>query len=109
MPDAVMQQVGNTWTFHLTGMAKQEGDQWTAWCPEIDVAAQGDTPQEAISALSEAAVSYIKHMISSGRMGEIIRPAPPEAYREFFTAGGENGGSGEPVQVSGRVLELTTA
>lgn len=109
MPDAVMQQSGSTFTFHLTGMTKQEGDQWTAWCPELDLAAQADTAQEAMDALEAAINGYIQHMMKSGRVGEIVRPAPPEAYHEFLTAGGNNGSSGEAVQVSGRALELSMA
>jgi hypothetical protein len=34
--------------FHLTVMAKQEGRQWSAWCPELEVAAQGDPMQDAV-------------------------------------------------------------
>jgi hypothetical protein len=45
MLDAVMQRDDETLTFHLTVMAKQEGRQWSAWCPELEVAAQGDPMQ----------------------------------------------------------------
>ncbi len=103
-----MKQVGNTWTFHVTGMAKQEGDQWTSWCPELDIAAQGDTLQEAMDSLLSSVHTYVQHMVQSGRVAEIVRPAPPEAYHEFLTAGGADG-TEKPVQVSSRALELTTA
>jgi len=109
VPDAVMQQSGNTLTFHLTSMAKQEGDQWTAWCPELDIAAQGDNAQTAVDALVTAINGYIQHMMKSGRVADIVRPASPEAYHEFMTAGGNNGASGDAVQVSGRALELSMA
>jgi hypothetical protein len=45
MLDAVMQRDGEMLRFHLTVMAKQEGRQWSAWCPELEVAAQGDPMQ----------------------------------------------------------------
>jgi len=109
VPDAVMQQTGETLTFHLTGLAKQEGDQWTTWCPELDIAAQGDTLEEARQALHDAVGAYIQHMMKSGRVADIVRPAPPEAYHEFLTAGGQNGDAGAAVQFSGQALELSMA
>ena len=109
VPEAVMQKDGDTLTFHLTAIAKQEGGQWTTWCPELDIAAQGDSLQEAEQALSDAVNGYIKHMIKSGRIGDIVRPAAPEAYHEFLTAGSNNGDSHDAVQISGRALELSMA
>lgn len=109
MPDAVMHKDGDTLTFHLTVMAKHEGRQWSAWCPELDVAAQGDTMQDAMDALHKSMDIYIRHMRKSGREGEIVRPAPPEAYHEFLTAAGDGNGSDESVQVSSRALELSLA
>src|SRR5437899_6416467 len=66
VPDAVMQREGDTWTFHLTVIAKQEGDQWTAWCPELDIAAQGDTLQQAAEELRQSITAYITHMVKNG-------------------------------------------
>ncbi len=109
MPDAVMQQSGETLTFHLTAITKQEGDQWTAWCPELDIAAQGDAEKDAMKALVDAIGVYIQHMMKSGRVADIVRPAPPEAYHQFLTAGGQNGDAGAAVQFSGQALELSTA
>ena len=109
VPDAVMQQSGETLTFHLTAITKQEGDQWTAWCPELDIAAQGDAEQEALKALVDAIDVYIHHMMKSGRVADIVRPAPPEAYHEFLTAGAQNGGAGAAVRFSGQALELSMA
>lgn len=109
MPDAVMQQSGDTLTFHLTAITKQEGVQWTAWCPELDIAAQADAEQEAMKALVDSIGVYIRHMMKSGRVADIVRPAPPEAYHQFLTAGDQNGGAGAAVQVSGQALELSVA
>jgi predicted RNase H-like HicB family nuclease len=86
-------------------MAKQEGRQWSAWCPELEVAAQGDTMQDAVEALHDTIDVYIRQVMKSGREGEIVRPAPPEAYHEFLTAAGN--GSDRLVEVSSRALELT--
>jgi predicted RNase H-like HicB family nuclease len=105
MLDAVMQRDGETLTFHLTVMAKQEGRQWSAWCPELEVAAQGDTMQDAVEALHDTVDVYIRHMMKGGREGEIVRPAPAEAYHEFLTAA--RNGSHQSVQVSSRALELS--
>jgi hypothetical protein len=109
VPDAVMQQSGKTLTFHLTAITKREGDQWTAWCPELDIAAQGDEEQEALKALVDSMNAYILHMMKTDRIADIVRPAPPEAYHQFLTAGGQNGGAGAAVQFSGQALELSMA
>jgi predicted RNase H-like HicB family nuclease len=39
---------------HLTGIIEREGNGYVALCPELDVASQGDTVEEARSNLVEA-------------------------------------------------------
>src|SRR5438270_10236791 len=41
-------------TRQLTGLIKREGDGYVALCPELDVASEGDTVEEARSNLEEA-------------------------------------------------------
>ena len=38
----------------LTAVIEKEGDSYVAFCPELDIASQGDTPDEAKSNLVEA-------------------------------------------------------
>ncbi|TMD14289.1 MAG: hypothetical protein E6J00_05790 [Chloroflexi bacterium] len=108
MPEPVVRRVGETLTLNLTGITKREDNQWTAWCPEVDIAAQADSEREAIDALVAAVSEYVDHMVEGGRESEIVRPAPPEAYHEFLTPSAEDGEvKDEFVQVSGRPLVLT--
>lgn len=40
--------------YHLTGIIEREGDGYVALCPELDVASQGDSVEEARRNLAEA-------------------------------------------------------
>ena len=48
------QQRGNIMTKQLTAIIEREGDGYVALCPEVDVASQGDTVDEARTNLQEA-------------------------------------------------------
>ena len=48
------QQRGNIMTKQLTAIIAREGDGYVALCPEVDVASQGDTVDEARTNLQEA-------------------------------------------------------
>ncbi|MFB3881066.1 MAG: type II toxin-antitoxin system HicB family antitoxin [Armatimonadota bacterium] len=39
---------------HLTAVIEREGDAYVALCPELDIASQGDTVEEARANLQEA-------------------------------------------------------
>jgi predicted RNase H-like HicB family nuclease len=41
-------------THHLTAVIEREGDGYVALCPELDIASQGDTVEEARANLQEA-------------------------------------------------------
>ena len=41
-------------TKQLTGIIEREGDGYVALCPELDIASQGDTVEEARPSLIEA-------------------------------------------------------
>ncbi len=38
----------------FTAVVQKEGDGWVSWCPELDVASQGDTVEQAKANLKEA-------------------------------------------------------
>jgi len=80
----------------LTGIVKQEGDQYAALCLELDVASCGETREEAMAALRHAVETYLEYMQDTGREDEILRPVPIEALREFLTEAYEE--SGEPAE-----------
>jgi len=45
-------------TYKLTGIIEKEGDGYVALCPELDIASQGDTVEEARANLQEALVLF---------------------------------------------------
>ncbi len=45
----------------LTALIEREGDGFVALCPEVDVASQGDTIEQARAYLQEAAVPFLRH------------------------------------------------
>jgi predicted RNase H-like HicB family nuclease len=47
-------------TRQLTAIIEREGDGYVALCPEIDVASQGDTIEEARSMLTEAVELFLE-------------------------------------------------
>lgn len=47
-------------THELTGIIEREGDGYVALCPELDIASQGDTVEEARSNLLEALQLFVE-------------------------------------------------
>jgi predicted RNase H-like HicB family nuclease len=45
----------------LTAIINREGNGYVALCPEVDVASQGDTVQEARDNLQEALILFFEH------------------------------------------------
>ena len=64
-------------TFTFTGIITKEELGFTALCPEIDVASQGTTMDEAKTMLLEAATLHIEGAIEDGL--PYLRPIPAEA------------------------------
>ena len=44
----------------LTAVINKEGHLYTAWCPELDIASQGDNIEKAIENLKEAIELYLE-------------------------------------------------
>lgn len=64
----------------LRGVIYREGPWWIAHCLEMDVAAEGDTPFEAVSSAAELCGLKIEDAMREGDMRSIYRPAPPELW-----------------------------
>jgi predicted RNase H-like HicB family nuclease len=45
---------------HFTAIIEQESDGFVAFCPELDIASQGDTVEEARSNLAEAIELFLE-------------------------------------------------
>ena len=59
----------NRW---LTAIVEREGDGYTAFCPEVDVASQGDTVAEARENLREALTLFFE-TASTDEVGKRLR------------------------------------
>lgn len=44
----------------FTAVLEREGDQYSALCPELDVASQGDTVEQALANLREAVELFLE-------------------------------------------------
>ncbi len=56
----------------LTVVIKKESGKYSSWCPELDVASQGDTVEEARKNLKEAVESHVETMIKNGDVKELL-------------------------------------
>ncbi len=60
----------------FTGLVIRDGDGYSALCPELDVATQGASAQEARALLLEAATLHLEGAIEEGL--PYLRPIPRE-------------------------------
>lgn len=60
--------------FVFTGLVWKEGEGFSALCPELDVASQGNTRQEAQKNLLEAASLHLEGSFEDGL--PYLRPVP---------------------------------
>ncbi len=61
--------------FVFTGIVWKEGDEFSALCPELDVASQGKSFNEARNNLLEAAALHLEGSFEDGL--PYMRPVPP--------------------------------
>lgn len=47
-------------TMRLSAVIRKEGEQFSSWCPEVDVASQGRSVEEALANLREAVELYLE-------------------------------------------------
>ena len=56
----------------VTVVIKKEQGKYASWCPELDVASQGDTMEEARKNLQEAVELHVETMIKNGDVDELL-------------------------------------
>lgn len=56
----------------FSAVAFKEGKSYTAWCPDLDVASQGDTAKEALANLKEAIELHLESL-SPGELKEALK------------------------------------
>jgi predicted RNase H-like HicB family nuclease len=47
-------------TYRFSAFIQKEGKWYVSWCPELDIASQGETIEEAIENLKEATELYLE-------------------------------------------------
>ncbi len=68
--------------FH--GIIEKNGDVYCALCPELDIATEADTLENAKKKLREAVEGYIESVVRDGEEDEFIpRPVPAEVIRGY--------------------------
>lgn len=65
---------------HLTGIIEREDDGYVALCPELDIASQGDTVEDASKSLREALELFFETASES----EIAERLHTEVYVTHF-------------------------
>ena len=63
-------------THHLTAIIEREGEGYVALCPELDIASQGDTIEEARANLQEA----LELFFETASAEEVRSRLPSEVY-----------------------------
>lgn len=51
----------------------KEGNQYSSWCPVLDVASCGDTPDEAVKTLCDAISCYLEALKEDGELEKVLR------------------------------------
>jgi predicted RNase H-like HicB family nuclease len=51
----------------------REGNQYSSWCPELDIASCGDNPEEAIENLNDALELYITTLKEEGELESVLK------------------------------------
>jgi predicted RNase H-like HicB family nuclease len=77
----------------LDVVVRKEGSQYSSWCPDLDIASCGDSPDDALRNLGDAAELYLNTLEEEGEMGKvftergirIVRIDEPVVPRSFVT------------------------
>ena len=57
----------------LEVVVTKEGKQYSSWCPELDIASCGSTPEEAVKNLGDALQLYLDTLEKEGEQEKILR------------------------------------
>jgi predicted RNase H-like HicB family nuclease len=68
----------------LTFLVKQEGEDWTALCLELDIASCEKTEEEAVESLKGLIELYVEDCLAAGEVPIPVRPVPLVALQEFL-------------------------
>jgi len=51
----------------------KEGEQYSSWCPQLDIASCGDNPEEAVENLSDALELYLDTLEEEGEREQVFK------------------------------------
>lgn len=51
----------------------KEGNQYSSWCPELDIASCGDSPEEAVRNLGDALELYLSTLEEEGERERVFK------------------------------------
>ena len=51
----------------------KEGNQYSSWCPDLDIASCGDSPEEAVKNLSDALELYLNTLEKEGEQEQVFK------------------------------------
>ena len=58
---------------NLEFVIRKEDHQYSSWCPDLDIASCGDTPEEAVKNLSDALELYLDTIEEEGELKGIFK------------------------------------
>ncbi len=70
----------------LRGIIYPENGVWLAHCLEMDIVAEGKTPQQALQDVVDLCNLQFQVALKEGDVASAFRPAPPEYWKLFFMA-----------------------
>ncbi len=56
----------------LSVVVRKEQGRYSSWCPELDIASQGNTIEEAKANLREAVELYVETIVSDGELPALL-------------------------------------
>lgn len=63
-----------------------EDDQLIGHCLEMDIAAEGESVSQAVTNVLDLCSFQLEVALEKGDLESVLRPAPPEYWRMYYTA-----------------------
>ncbi|MBI2806728.1 MAG: hypothetical protein HYX68_17250 [Planctomycetes bacterium] len=96
--------------FDLRVISYPEDGLWLAHCLELDIVVEGETAKQALADLIDLCLLHIRTAIDENDLVSIIRPAPGEYWKMFFSARKRKrirpSPNGVLAEIEGRKVEL---
>ncbi len=51
----------------------KEGNQYSSWCPDLDIASCGDSPEDAVKNLGDALELYLNTLEEEGELSQVFK------------------------------------